>query len=88
MSHFFDTELIVLENIEYGFTSVFAAEGDAGWTVGYNGSVHTFSRPQDAFDFLQGLRRHPSTPDEHRAYIKNLARRLFAWMQAHQEAVR
>lgn len=85
--HFFDTELIVLDG-PMEFTSVFAAEGDAGWTVGYNGSVHTFSRPQDAFDFLQGLRRHPSTPDEHRAYIKNLARRLFAWMQVHTEAVR
>jgi hypothetical protein len=79
--HFFDTELIEFDG---GFTSVFAAEGDAGWVVGYNGAVRDFRRPQDAFEYLQGLRKHPSVPLEHRAYVKNLARRLFAHLQAHQ----
>jgi hypothetical protein len=53
--------------------------------VAYNGNVHLLETGVDAFDYLQGLRKHPSVPVEHRPYLKNLTRRLWEHLSFERE---
>ncbi|MGN6653823.1 MAG: hypothetical protein ACTHJ9_00610 [Rhodanobacter sp.] len=88
--HYIDTELMDLAeaNLYSNILQCVSAsvmQGDNGWVVAYNGNVHLLETGQDAFDYLQGLRKHPATPVEHRPYLKNLARRLYAAISLDRE---